>query len=100
MIHQPDLYRQESQLPSRIVVQIFNQNASKLLQANQDSTNGKAVPTSLKTNKRLHDKIRMSKWSQHELQWLLAHLGPALTPDIAIAIRSKLHALQTTKGVC
>jgi hypothetical protein len=52
-----------------------------------------------RTDKRLLTKIRMSKWRQDELEWLLASLGPALTPAIAIEIRSKLHALQTEKGV-
>jgi hypothetical protein len=52
-----------------------------------------------KTNKSLRDKIRAGKWSQAELEWLLAHLGEALTPDIAVEIRYKLNALQTRKAV-
>jgi hypothetical protein len=50
------------------------------------------------TNPRLLRKLRMGLWSQPELEWLLSHLGPLLTPDIEIEIRSKLQALQTGKG--
>jgi hypothetical protein len=49
-------------------------------------------------SKRLLRKIRMGLWSQAELEWLLAHLGELLTPDIAAEIRHKLQAL-TEKGV-
>jgi hypothetical protein len=52
-----------------------------------------------RTNKVLRDKIRMGKWRRDELEWLLAHLGPELTPIVAAEIHSKLQTMQARKGV-
>jgi hypothetical protein len=44
-------------------------------------------------------RIRWGMWTQAELEWLLRHLGEALTPTVAAEIRHKLRAIQETSAM-
>jgi hypothetical protein len=44
-------------------------------------------------------RVRWGMWTQAELEWLLRHLGEALTPPVAAEIRYKLRAIQERSGL-
>jgi hypothetical protein len=44
-------------------------------------------------------RIRWGMWAQAELEWLLRHLGKALTPAVASEIRYKLLAIQEASAM-
>jgi hypothetical protein len=44
-------------------------------------------------------RIRWGMWTQAELEWLLRHMGKALTPAVATEIRYKLRVIQETSAM-